>query len=328
MNMITIIIPVYNVEAYIEKCLSSVMQQTYQGAMECILVDDCGSDKSIKIAEELLHKYTGNIQFKIVHHDCNRGLSAARNTGIKNASGDWIYFLDSDDYIISDCIELLVVKAQEYPIAQMVQGGAVTNHGSPVQVDMESDSPKIVDYMDNKLSIKKGILHNNTCYACNAWNKLIKTDFIRKHHLFFKEGIIYEDAYWQFFVAKHLTSVAFLRKNTYNYNIRENSISHSHGIFNDKNFESWYIMATDFINNIDEECFNEQVLRALEISVPMYRSCKDKSHSKLFKDIINDLANKCNHRMRQRILFLLALPKRIFYIRRVFLYLCSNRFIK
>lgn len=326
--MVSIIIPIYNVEEYIENCIRSVMQQTYSDKMECILVDDCSTDQSIKIVENMLKEYNGHIKFTIFNHEYNKGLSAARNTGIKNASGNWIYFLDSDDSITPDCIALLAAKTYEYPQAQIIQGGAITIHGNPIQTDMESNSPKVVDYMDNRQIIKKGLIRNDTCYACNAWNKLIKKDFIIEHNLFFKEGIIFEDAYWTFFVAKHLTYVAFLRKHTYIYNVREHSISHSQSIFTDKNFESWYIMAIDFMNNIDEECFNEQVLRVLEISVPMYRSCKDKSHSKLFKDIINDLANKCNHRMRQRILFLLALPKRIFYIRRVFLYLCSNRFIK
>ena len=74
---ISIIIPVYNVEPYISDCLQSVMRQTYKGEIECILVDDCGTDKSVEIAEKRIAEYDGPIEFKVLHHDHNRGLSAA-----------------------------------------------------------------------------------------------------------------------------------------------------------------------------------------------------------------------------------------------------------
>ena len=88
---VSIIIPVYNVAEYIEKCLYSVIQQkTYN--IECILVDDCGTDNSIEIAEKIINQYNGPISFKLLHHNHNRGLSAARNTGINIATGDYVFF--------------------------------------------------------------------------------------------------------------------------------------------------------------------------------------------------------------------------------------------
>ena len=127
---ISIIIPVYNVADYIADCLQSVMRQTYQGAIECILVDDCGTDNSIAIAEQLIADYNSGmspksgeeggepsrerrIAFKTLHHDRNRGLSAARNTGTAAASGEYIFYLDSDDYLSDDCIEVLTNPLQE-----------------------------------------------------------------------------------------------------------------------------------------------------------------------------------------------------------------------
>ena len=97
MTSISIIIPVYNVEKYIEACLHSVMAQTYTGPMECILVDDCGQDNSIGVAEKMISDYQGTIHFRILHHDHNRGQSAARNTGMDAATGEYIFFSDSDD---------------------------------------------------------------------------------------------------------------------------------------------------------------------------------------------------------------------------------------
>ena len=94
---VSIVIPVYNVEPYIEECLQSVMRQSYRGEIECILIDDCGTDNSMGIAVQLIEEYNGPIDIKVMHHEHNQGLSAARNTGIDAACGDYIYFLDSDD---------------------------------------------------------------------------------------------------------------------------------------------------------------------------------------------------------------------------------------
>ena len=97
--MVTIIIPVYQVSAYVERCILSVMDQDYD-AIECIIVDDATQDDSIEQCERLIERYNGPILFKILHHQYNRGLSAARNTGTDAASGDYLYYLDSDDEII------------------------------------------------------------------------------------------------------------------------------------------------------------------------------------------------------------------------------------
>ena len=93
---VSIIIPIYNVAPYIKRCLQSVADQTYKD-IECILIDDCGSDNSINLAKEFIYDYKGNILFTILHHEENKGLSAARNTGLRYAKGEYVYFLDSDD---------------------------------------------------------------------------------------------------------------------------------------------------------------------------------------------------------------------------------------
>ena len=120
----SIIIPVYQVEQYIQKCLLSVVSQSYTKGIECILVNDCTKDESINIAQKLIDEYRGNIKFRIINREENGGLSAARNTGILEAKGDYLYFLDSDDYITPDCIKVLAETAQKFPKAQIVQAGA------------------------------------------------------------------------------------------------------------------------------------------------------------------------------------------------------------
>ena len=111
---VTIVIPVYQVEDYIESCLISVANQTYSGEIECVVVDDCGADSSWQIVENFISEYNGKIDFKLIRHTENKGLSAARNTGIDHASGEYIYFLDSDDEITPECIERLVKPLENY----------------------------------------------------------------------------------------------------------------------------------------------------------------------------------------------------------------------
>jgi len=96
---ISIIIPVYNVENYIWKCLDSVIAQKCDGFnIECILVDDCTPDNSMVIVEDVVNNYHGkDVNFVILHHEVNKGMSIARNTGIDASTGDYVCFLDSDD---------------------------------------------------------------------------------------------------------------------------------------------------------------------------------------------------------------------------------------
>ena len=82
---ISIIVPAYNVEQYIFECLNSVAFQTFNGVIECLVIDDCGQDKSINVAENFIDMYEGKVEFRIIHREKNGGLSAARNTGLKEA---------------------------------------------------------------------------------------------------------------------------------------------------------------------------------------------------------------------------------------------------
>ena len=88
-QIVSIIIPVYNVASYIKRCLQSVGAQSHKN-LECILIDDCGTDGSIHFAEQFIKEYSGEIRFNILRHKHNCGLSAARNTGMKAANGDYI----------------------------------------------------------------------------------------------------------------------------------------------------------------------------------------------------------------------------------------------
>ena len=111
---ISIIVPVYNVESYIYNCLTSIVSQKTVHEIECILVDDCGNDNSIEIIRQFIKDYTGRIAFKLVGHNHNRGLSAARNTGLDICTGDYVLFLDSDDVLPQNSIHNLSQPLKYY----------------------------------------------------------------------------------------------------------------------------------------------------------------------------------------------------------------------
>lgn len=251
---VSIIVPVYNVEDYIERCFESVTNQAYEN-IECIFVDDCSPDNSKDILEELITKYRGGIDFKVLSHKTNRGLSVARNTGIENALGDYIYFLDSDDVIAHDSVNVLIGLAIKYQGVEIVQGNS---YRVP---KMENDWREIKgkgfpEFTDNHLWIKKHCFMEPRIIS-NATNKLINTEFIRRNRLYFKEGIIHEDEHWTFFVAKKISSIAFTTHYTYIQHVTEGSIMQSADIH--RSVRDWLIIIKDCFENIDVELEEIQI---------------------------------------------------------------------
>lgn len=116
--MISIVVPVYNVEKYLKKCLDSVISSSYKD-WECILVDDGSKDNSGLICDEYVKK---DSRFRVIHKQ-NGGLSSARNAGMEVAKGKWLMFIDSDDFISPHRIQSLFQCSVEHPDADMIMGG-------------------------------------------------------------------------------------------------------------------------------------------------------------------------------------------------------------
>lgn len=218
---VSIIIPVYNVAPYIKRCLDSVAAQTYTGDMECILVDDCGTDDSINIAKQWIESYKGKIHFTVFCHQTNQGPSAARNTGIDVASGDYIYFMDSDDAITPDSINILTDLAVKYPDADFVLGN-ISNDGEGLE--NHHFRTEVTEYATGRKQIDYCLL---SATFPNPWNRLIKRKFLQQHNLLFPVGIVHEDVYWLFFLAKHTKEAAFTNEGTYFYYRNKHSIMNS-----------------------------------------------------------------------------------------------------
>lgn len=214
--IVTIIIPVYQVADYIERCVQSVIRQTVRDGckLECIIVDDCGTDDSVVIVKRLIKEYDGPISFILVSHEHNRGLSAARNTGLQHASGEYVFFLDGDDELADETMNLMAEKVVTDSKVELVQGKTKKTRWSfrKSEADLHTNSEiRKCFYSEGPLKV-------------NAWNKLIKRDFLNHHNIIFQEGVIFEDTPWMFDMLKYLTNVSFVSEVTYHYKIRNHSI--------------------------------------------------------------------------------------------------------
>lgn len=259
MSSVSIIIPIYNVEKYVSECLCSVIAQTYSGPMECILVDDCGGDRSMDIVNDIISSYNGEIKFHILHHKNNRGLSAARNTGIMSAIGEYLLFLDSDDKLLPNSIETLVAIVNKYPHIDMVVGGILTNGRASVY-DISKRPSLIKDYYSDRRYVRKLLLEGVT-FPVMAWNKLINSSFLKTNNLYFKEGIIHEDIHWNFFVQRYVNDVAISQKPTYVYRINPDGIVERSK--HNRNSENSYKI---IIDDIYKTIFNSMELSLYELS--------------------------------------------------------------
>lgn len=219
--MVSIIIPIYNVEQYITTCLESVEAQTYTD-YEVILVDDCGTDNTMAVAEKFISCSSIKNRFRIVRHEHNKGNSVARNTGISEARGKYIYQLDDDDTMTPDCLEKLV-KAAEETHADMVVGN----------FDIIGDERDIPRFNTNEVMLTESECFHaylNGKYQMMPWNKLIRRDFILNNKLFFIKGLAHEDNAWSFSMSCLLKKLVFVHDVTYHYVVRSGTI-HA-----DKNF--------------------------------------------------------------------------------------------
>lgn len=233
---VSIIIPVYNVASYIVRCLQSVVAQKNIAKMEVLLVDDCGTDNSIELAQEFLSRCDG-LNYQILHHAKNGGLSAARNTGLRAAQGEYVYFLDSDDALTDDALAMLM-KPLENQNYEMVVGDYVTNPNP--------NSSSMLMMQEGAVMGQEKILQTYAqgLWYVMAWNKLCRREFLIQNNLFFEEGLLHEDVIWTFKVACKVASIYVVKQPTYIYSIREASIMTGMSIDKDV---SVYVKAFDVI---------------------------------------------------------------------------------
>ena len=185
--IVSIIIPIYNVEQYVRQCMESVIGQTIDHSLlECIVVNDCTPDRSMDIVNEVVGKYKsegGVMSITVLNHEQNRGLSASRNTGMKEATGEFIYFVDSDDYLYPDSLKILLNYHQQEPEADLIMG----NHYDELNATKHHK-------IDNAETIRyKNLLFIGKTKKISAWNSLVRRKLLVDNNIEFIEGIYFED---------------------------------------------------------------------------------------------------------------------------------------
>lgn len=218
--LVSIIIPVYQVEEYIEECVVSVVNQTYKN-LEIIIVDDCGTDNSIFIAKKILSEQ--EIPWKLLKHEKNRGLSAARNTGVDNSTGEYFFFLDSDDYLADDCIEKLVTFALKNN-TDMLFGNILYQRDNEIYAGYYTRTNSI---RESSSSLDAYISGKAFPMACN---RLIRKKNYIKSGVSFIEGIIHEDEPWSFSLALKIEQAWYTNNAIYYYRQRKGSITQNQEI--------------------------------------------------------------------------------------------------
>mgnify|MGYP002625390860 CR=1 FL=1 len=224
--MISIILPIYNVESYLRQCLDSLFSQFDASFMEVILVNDGSTDMSLDICKEYKRRYPEVI---IINKE-NGGLSDARNAGLEAATGEYCYFLDSDDWLAPNAIKSLYDFAIEKE-CEVVQGGFYYAYDTHLLYDNRWINENIQPFVLSKVEAMKELLKQQ--YVKNfAWGKVYKTEIVKKH--LFKKGAYFEDSFWQHLIIHEVNQYGVIPTPLYYYRQRSSGIS---GGFSLKNLD-------------------------------------------------------------------------------------------
>lgn len=213
--LVSVIVPIYNVEDYLQKCLESIVNQTYAN-LEIILVNDGSTDR----CQAIIDQYTNKDNRIKAYVKENGGLSDARNYGMKYVTGDYILFIDSDDWIDLTMIEVLVGTSKRYDV-DIVQCGFYYAYSNYLLYDNryynETDDPCL---LDKETAIKELVI--NERLKNFAWGKLFKAHLIK--NIPFKVGVLFEDVFWTHQIIHSITNYMMLHQPLYYYRQRETSI--------------------------------------------------------------------------------------------------------
>ncbi|MBR3888615.1 MAG: glycosyltransferase family 2 protein [Clostridia bacterium] len=203
----SIIVPIYNIEEYLPKCLESITNQTHKD-FEVLLVDDGSPDNSAQICKEYEAK---DSRFKHLKKE-NGGLSDARNYGFKHAAGEYVFFLDGDDFITEDALEKLNTELEKHPYDILSFNNYVYSDGATEEVKSKQMDWDVGNEIKFMLS------------APAAWRRVYKYDFWKNNNLEYKKGIIYEDLALTPGLVNYTTNIGHIDEYLYYYVVRTNSI--------------------------------------------------------------------------------------------------------
>ena len=284
--LVTVVVPFYNVEKYIQNCLESIINQTYKN-IEIICVDDESKDSSYDIVKNIAEN---NNKIKIIRHKKNKGLGGARNTGVKNAKGEYVFFVDSDDWLDKFCIEKTVEKFLMHNLNTIWFKAKIwweENH--------ELTNMWIFSYYDKypegKLTLDNKNLINFPLYT---WNKAYNTEFLRENGLYWQENMYFEDVEFYFKTFIKSPDIYIIDEPLYYYRRRNDSII-AKSTRNEKIASDLYKAAQNvhkyLLENDLFDMYKDTFLQYVYDTVNMYKEYPE-FHKKIYKmmlDYINSL---------------------------------------
>ena len=305
-DLISIVVPIYNVEKYVEKCVSSILIQTYSN-LEIVLVDDGSTDNSGKIIDKLKNK---DSRIKVIHKK-NGGLSDARNCGIDNSTGKYICFIDSDDYVNSNYVEVLYKNIIKYDCDISV---------CSFKKVLESDEINILEevkndtFVLNETNIFSQLYGKFSLETIVAWNKMYKINLFDSVR--YPKGKIHEDEYVIHKLLNNAKKIIYSSVPYYYYVQRNNSIVHK---FSENRL--------DFISAYKERMtlFEKKGLDDL-YSMTQYKLCY--AYYTIIPEIENiELRNKIYDDFEKEYKYMLTL-KNISILRKIKMYFLNKKVVR
>lgn len=250
--MVSIIMPVYNVESYIEESISSVINQTYDN-FELIIINDGSTDSSLSVLKNFLQN-NSHARVRIIE-TVNKGLSAARNLGLQIALGDYIYFLDSDDFLEKQFLEKITKRIVKNNNDVIIFQYRVVSEYAEKKEELNTSGVKTYSNFSKKQIIDDYLLGNIQNYA---WSYVAQKQIYQKNKIFFPIDKAYEDIVVFPKIIYYANNVSIVNNVLYNYRQRSNSIT------NITSTQKTIIYLSDYLSNVKEN--KKWMLKNFEIN--------------------------------------------------------------
>ena len=280
----SIIVPVYNIEKYLERTITSLLENTFND-YEIIIVNDGSTDNSLNI----LNNYSGNTKLVILSQQ-NGGLSSARNLGLNNAKGQYVIFVDGDDYITKDALLIIHNAIINKPVDLLVFG-RIFNYGEKKVIPYKLENEV---FSSPEEYLRKSLQHSK--YRTNVWDKVYRRDLIEKNNLRFINGLLYEDMFFLLQYLSYSNDVSVIPDALYLYTLNnEESITKS---FREKDLDVLLYLdkAVSFVNKTTsltkKSCYT--MLQRFSLSSIVKKYMNFYKHNDIARYILNSLFNDKN----------------------------------
>ncbi len=319
---VSILVPVYNVEPYIERCARSLFEQTYNN-LEYIFVDDCTPDKSMHILEEVIRDYPHRSeQIRIIQHKYNKGLAATRNTLVENAKGDFVMHVDSDDWMELNAVELLVTKQIEID-ADVITGQATEHYDDKEREYLTGGWNLGKDDLLEKLLKRK--------VSTSVWRRIIRRSLYSNNNISCKEGINMLEDFQVFpILVYYSNNIAGIEDVVYHHN-RLNMNSYTNKESDDVGLQlqkiTSYQIVSDFFKNkhslYQRWCKESQISETYNFAKEWLYKSKKQYYDIFICLILNEYrehwnAIKINNHLKRMIISNYSLCKICFFLKRLY----------